>query len=194
MGRRLLICVTGMPGSGKSVVSRTLGKLAKRVVGMGDAVREEARKRGLPTDLKTMMELAQRLREEHGPAAVANLVLRMIEDEGTYVIDGVRSLHEIDVLKKFGEVLIVAVHASPRTRFSRLSTRGRRDDPRSWEEFVARDMRELRFGIGDVIALADIMVVNEDKSREEVAKEALEAVRRVLGRARGEGGGGGQAD
>lgn len=194
MSKRLLICVTGMPGSGKSVISRTLGNLAKRVVSMGDAVREEARRRGLPTDLKTMMELAQRLREEHGPAAVAKLVLRMIEDEGTYVIDGVRSLYEIDVFKKFGEVLIVAVHASPRTRFSRLSTRGRRDDPRSWEEFVKRDMRELRFGIGDVIALADIMVVNEDKSPEEVAKEALEAVRRVIGCACGEGGGGGQAD
>lgn len=194
MSKRLLICVTGMPGSGKSVVSKTLGKLAKRVVSMGDAVREEARIRGLPTDLKTMMELAQRLREEYGPAAVARLVLRMIEDEGIYVIDGVRSLHEIDVFKDFGEVLIVAVHASPRTRFLRLSSRGRKDDPRSWEEFVARDMKELRFGIGDVIALADIMVVNEDKSPEEVAKEALEAVKRVLSHVRGEGRGRGQAD
>ena len=90
--------------------------------------------------------------------------------------------------------MIVAVHASPRTRFSRLSTRGRRDDPKSWEEFVARDMKELGFGIGDVIALADVMVVNEDKSPEEVASEALEAVKRVLRRARGEGRGGGQAD
>jgi len=183
-----------MPGSGKSVVSRALGKLAKRVVSMGDAVREEARRRGLPTDLRTMMELAQRLREERGPAAVAKLVLEMLEDEGTYVIDGVRSLHEIDVFREFGNVIIVAVHASPRTRFSRLSTRGRRDDPKSWEEFVARDMKELGFGIGGVIALADVMVVNEDKSPEEVANEALEAVRRVLSSARCESGGRGQAD
>lgn len=194
MGKRLLVCVTGMPGSGKSMVSESLGRLAKKVVSMGDAVREEARRRGLPTDLRTMMELAQRLREERGPAAVAGLVIRMMEGEGIYVVDGVRSLHEIDAFRKYGEVLIVAVHASPRTRFSRLSTRGRRDDPRSWEEFVARDMRELGFGIGDVIALADVMVVNEDKTPEEVAKEALEAVVRVLRRARGEGGGGGQAD
>ncbi len=194
MSKRLLICVTGMPGSGKSVISKTLGKLARKVVSMGDAVREEARRRGLPTDLKTMMELAQRLREEHGPAAVAKLVIEMLGDEGTYIIDGVRSLHEIGVFRQFGEVLVVAVHASPRTRFLRLSARGRRDDPKSWKEFVARDMKELGFGIGDVIALADVMVVNEDKSPEEVANEALEAVRRVLRRARGEGGGGGQAD
>jgi len=194
MSKRVLICVTGMPGSGKSVVSRALGKLAKRVVSMGDAVREEARRRGLPTDLRTMMELAQRLREERGPAAVAKLVLEILEEEGTYVIDGVRSLHEIDVFREFGNVIIVAVHASPRTRFSRLSTRGRRDDPKSWEEFVARDMKELGFGIGGVIALADVMVVNEDKSPEEVANEALEAVRRVLSSARCESGGRGQAD
>ncbi len=194
MSKRVLICVTGMPGSGKSVISKTLSKLASRIVSMGDAVREEAKRRGLPTDLKTMMKLAQQLREEHGPAAVAKLVLKMLGEEGTYVIDGVRSLHEIEVFRKFGDVLIVAVHASPKTRFSRLSARGRKDDPKSWEEFVARDMKELGFGIGDVIALADIMVVNEDKSPEDVANEALEAVKRVLRRARGEGRGGDQAD
>ena len=191
---RVLICVTGMPGSGKSMVSRTLGRLARKVVSMGDAVREEARRRGLPTDLKTMMKLAQQLRVEHGPAAVAKLVIEMIEDNGVYVIDGVRSLHEIKVFKEYGKVLIVAVHASPRTRFARLSTRGRRDDPKSWDEFVERDMRELGFGIGDVIALADVMVVNEDKSPEEVANEALEAVRRALEYAGSESGSRDQTD
>jgi dephospho-CoA kinase len=191
MSRRVLICVTGMPGSGKSVVSAALSKLAKKVVSMGDAVREEARRRGLPPDLKAMMELAQRLREEHGPAAVAKLVLRMIDDDGVFVIDGVRSLHEISVFREFGDVLIVAVHASPRTRFSRLTTRGRKDDPRSWKEFTERDMKELKFGIGNVIALADIMIVNEDKTPEKVAKEALEAVRRVLSSVSGESGSGG---
>jgi dephospho-CoA kinase len=55
----------------------------------------------------------------------------------------------------------VAVHASPRTRCERLISRGRSDDPKNWEEFVERDSRELSVGIGNVIALAEEMLVNE---------------------------------
>lgn len=194
MSKRLLICVTGMPGSGKSVVSKALAAIADKVISMGDAVREEARRRGLSTDLRTMMRLAQQLREEHGPAAVAKLVANMLGGEGVYVIDGVRSLHEISVFRGLGDVLVVAVHASPRTRFARLSTRGRRDDPKTWNEFVSRDMKELEFGIGNVIALADVMLVNEDKSPEEVANEALATVRRALRHDRDKGRGRSKTD
>ncbi|HXZ98038.1 MAG TPA: hypothetical protein VED24_01585, partial [Candidatus Acidoferrum sp.] len=39
--------------------------------------------------------------------------------------------------------------------------RGRSDDPKSWQEFAERDARELGVGIGNVIALAQEMLVNE---------------------------------
>jgi dephospho-CoA kinase len=42
-----------------------------------------------------------------------------------------------------------------------LRTRGRSDDPSNWEEFEERDLRELKVGLGEVIALADEMIVNE---------------------------------
>jgi len=58
-------------------------------------------------------------------------------------------------------VSVVAVHASPRTRYERLISRGRSDDPKNWEDFAERDLRELSVGIGNVIALAEEMLVNE---------------------------------
>ncbi|RLE50386.1 MAG: dephospho-CoA kinase, partial [Candidatus Methanomethylicota archaeon] len=33
--------------------------------------------------------------------------------------------------------------------------------PKNWMEFHERDFRELKVGIGNVIALADYMIVNE---------------------------------
>lgn len=58
--------------------------------------------------------------------------------------------------------MILGIHASPARRFKLLKERGRPDDPRTFNEFVERDMLELGLGIGSVIALSDVMIVNED--------------------------------
>jgi dephospho-CoA kinase len=49
--RRLIVCLTGMPGAGKSSVASFLKEKGFAVVTMGDAVREEAKGRAssLPT-------------------------------------------------------------------------------------------------------------------------------------------------
>jgi len=45
---RLIFCITGMPGSGKSLVADAAKQLGFRVVSMGDVIREEAERRGVP--------------------------------------------------------------------------------------------------------------------------------------------------
>ncbi len=169
---KLIVLVTGMPGSGKSVFSRAASDLGLSVVCMGDAVREEARRRGLKPTRENLLRLTKELRERLGPCAVAKLTIKMLQERSgkgrVLVIDGVRSLHEVELFKRsLGRCVIVAIHTSPRERFNRLRLRGRADDPKSWEEFVERDKLELRLGIGEVIALADVMLVNEDVSEQE---------------------------
>lgn len=95
-----------------------------------------------------------------------------------------RSLAEVEEFRKHGRVVIIAVHASPETRFKRLLKRGRPGDPGSYKEFAERDRTELEFGIGNVIALADYMIVNES-SIEEAKAKALELLR-MLVKAHGE--------
>jgi cysteinyl-tRNA synthetase len=48
----------------------------------------------------------------------------------------------------------------------RLMERGRKDDSTDLEKIKERDKRELRWGIGEVIAMADSVVVNEDSLTE----------------------------
>jgi len=177
---RLLVCVVGMPGSGKSVVSGVARELGFDVVSMGDAVREEARRRGLEPTGPNMRKLMLGLRAERGPAVVAELCFPLVERSGPLVlIEGVRSLHEVEAFRRrYGEVVLVAVHSSPKTRFKRLKARERPDDPRSWREFRERDEAELSVGIGSAIALADHMLVNEGTVSE--LKSAARALLRRL--------------
>lgn len=179
--------IVGMPGSGKSIVSDVVRDYCRApVYVMGDIVREETIKRGLPPTLENTRAVAERLREEMGPRAVAYLLLKKIVEERPQrdyiVIDGARSLAEIECFREaFDDVIIIAVHSSPRTRFRRLVARGRRDDPRDWREFISRDLSELSLGMGSVIALADYVIVNEETSIEELRSRVLELLEKVIG-------------
>src|SRR5213596_1542395 len=161
-----VICVTGMPGCGKEEVLVVAKDLGFSVVRMGDVVREEAKRRGLPiTDAAV------------GGMAWAERTLPRIHGDRV-VVDGLRGRAELDVFRKaFGEALVVvAVHASPRTRYERLLRRKRLDDALTIEAVRARDLRELSWGLGDVVATADIMLVNES-SLDQFRRQARAALK-----------------
>jgi dephospho-CoA kinase len=169
-----------MPGAGKSTAAGALAELGWKRVVMGDVIREETRTRGLEPDAKNTSEVMKRLREEGGEAAVAELCLKKIEAlrADKVVVDGIRSMAEVEAFRKKAEVLLVAVDASPARRFELLKERGRRDDPLTKEMFEARDQRELGVGIGRAIALADETVSNEHATPEKLEAEMAEVVGR----------------
>ncbi len=149
------------------------------VIRMGDVVREEAARRGIvPTD-EGIGGMAHREREVHGPDVWARRTLELMSAE-RMVIDGVRSLEEVAFFRQtFGDGLtILAVLASPKTRYMRISKRSRDDDILTEKELSVRDERELRWGLGNVIALADHVIVNEGSLGEfqETARALLEEV------------------
>jgi dephospho-CoA kinase len=73
-----------------------------------------------------------------------------------------RSLAEVEEFKKhFAKFALVAIHTSPEARFKRLFARHRSDDPKVMETFRERDRRELSVGLGNTIAMADHIIVNE---------------------------------
>ena len=192
----LLILVTGMPGSGKSLVARGLAeRLTAPIYVMGDIVRREVARRGLDLTVENIELVAQKLREELGPAAVAHLLKKELagEDSQIIIIDGVRSLDEVRVLSGYGRACIVAVHASPMTRYKRILARRRMGDAVSLEDLRLRDEKNLGYGIGGVIAMADYMIVNEG-GLEELERSIEEVARRITGeKGKSCSGGGGQA-
>ncbi len=154
---KLVIGLAGMPGSGKSVVVDTARELGYDIVVMGDVIRQETLKRGLELTPQNVGKVMLELREEGGNYVIAQKCIPKIEEQTSpkVLVDGLRSLYEADIFKEhFAKFNLVAVHASPETRFNRLSNRRRSDDPAEWKVFHERDMRELSVGLGNVIAMA----------------------------------------
>jgi dephospho-CoA kinase len=158
-----LIAISGMPGAGKGVASAAAKELGVDVLVLGDVVREETERRGLEPTPQNVGAVMLKIRELEGPAAVAKRLIPKIEhcQSSIVIVEGIRSLHEVTELKSKFEVVTFAVHASPKTRFQRLLSRGRSDDPKTWDTFRERDNRELTVGLGSVIALADHLAINE---------------------------------
>ena len=155
--------ISGLPGSGKSLVSDIASSRGAIIVSMGDIIREEAKKRGESTK-----ETARNLRAEHGEYIVSELTIKKIKQlqeegvENSIIVEGIRSPREVDMFKEnFDNFIILSIFANPTLRFERLLNRMREDDSTEYSEFKSRDQMELDFGIGDVISLSDKIIINE---------------------------------
>lgn len=167
-----------MPGAGKSTIAEGLKPKGYDIINMGNAVRKEAKKRNLESTRSNLGKLMLELREKNGPGAIAELIKSEIESSPSNVIliDGVRSNDEIQVLRKFGIVKLLAIHASTDTRFDFLQKRGRSDDPQTKEHFEERDNRELGVGISNSIALSDYAISNIGLTKDDLIESAFKII------------------
>lgn len=167
---KLIVCLTGMPGAGKSTIADGLKSKGYDIINMGNVVRTEAKNRNLEPTGPNLGKLMIELREKNGQGAIAELVVPQIENAKSRVviIDGIRSNAEIEVLRKHGTVKLLAIHASTNTRFGFLKQRGRSDDPQTKENFEERDNREIGVGISNSIALSDETISNNNLTKDEL--------------------------
>jgi len=163
-----VLATVGLPGSGKGEAADVAGELDVPVVTMGDVIRAECRDRGLDpaTDHGTV---ATALREENGPAAIAERSLPLIEDElessDVVLVDGVRSDVEVDAFEDaFGDDFsLVSIEAPFEVRKERLAERGRDKGAEAGGESLAeRDERERGFGMDEAMGRANVTIDNTD--------------------------------
>jgi len=157
-----ILVTTGMPGSGKEELLKCCVARGAKIVRMGDMVRDKAKEFGLDLSDASVGNLADEERKRYGMDVWAKRTIPFVGGD-LVAIDGTRGPDEIKAFKNaFGDALkVVAVHAAPKTRFERLKSRSRPDSPSNYAEFEHRDWRELEWGLGDAIALADHMILNE---------------------------------
>jgi len=166
-----------MPGSGKGELAKLFQEINVKVITMSDVLREKYLKEA--KEGERLMDFAIRMRKLYGKGVVAKMSIEKIHDEKIVVFDGVRNWEEIEEFKKLGEVIIIAVHSPPKVRYERLLKRARKDDTLTVEGLIKRDWEELEMGIGNVIALADYVLVN-DTTVEEFKNKAKELIKRLL--------------
>jgi dephospho-CoA kinase len=79
--RVVIICLTGMPGAGKSTVANSLKDKGFLVITMGDVIREEAIRLNLDLGDANLGKLMIKMRNEMGQGAIAELVIKRIKAE-----------------------------------------------------------------------------------------------------------------
>lgn len=162
-----VIGTVGLPGSGKGEAAAVAEERGVPVVTMGDVIREECRRRGLDP-AEHHGAVAKALREENGPAAIADRTVPAVNDAAAaadadvVLVDGLRSTVELERFREAfgGDFLLVAVAAPFDLRAERLGARGRDDSDVDVEALRRREERELAFGMGEVIDAADVTIDN----------------------------------
>ncbi len=161
-----IIAFVGLPLSGKSTASSVAREMGIPVVVMGDVVREEVKKRGLPLTDENAGKVANELREREGMDAIAKRCIPRIRelDSDVVVVDGIRGIAEVDRFRKaFGnDFILIAIESPAELRLERARKRGREDDRsiKTMEDLKRRDEREISWGMLEAMEKANLVVEN----------------------------------
>jgi dephospho-CoA kinase len=180
MNSKILIGIVGLPASGKSTAIEAVKDLGTIII-MGDVIREETKKRSLEPTPINIGKIAKKLREEFGKGIIAQRCLEKIQDldDKVILIDGIRSEEEVELFRDHYTLYIIAIICSNSERFDRIRSRGRSDDTIDMDQIKERDMRELEFGIGNVIEHANYTIPNT-ANIESLIKRVRNLVRGLL--------------
>lgn len=157
-----MMIVTGMPGAGKDEFIKVANKFGIKDVHMGNSVREYASRYDVEVSDGSIGNFASGERKKFGMDIWARRTSESIDDPKNTIVDGLRNYEELAYFRNaYKDLKVIAIFANRSDRLERILKRDRVDDVHNESELVRRDDRELSWGIGNVIALADYMVVND---------------------------------
>jgi adenylate kinase family enzyme len=209
-----IVVTVGLPGSGKSSHVKVIGEkygfpqLETGQILLGEMSEKEIE---ITSDnIKKYTEEKKRISDSYFTERAAEIVKLQYKDKRLVFMSGMRAPSEIEFLRReFGErnVFVIAFLASRKSRYERIAqpkkgfdflgrstresekkdTKKRKEDQllASFDEFIKKDLKELNFGEGNIISLADYFVITESekyphKSWEATNKEVEEIVKEIL--------------
>jgi dephospho-CoA kinase len=164
----IIIGITGTIGAGKGTL---VDYLRDRRGFVHYSVRsfliEELTKRQMLINRDTMTYLANELRKENTPSYIVDFLFLKAQKTGkNAVIESIRTVGEIESLRKKGDFCLLAIDAKVDIRYKRIICRRSETDHVSFEEFLQNEQREMtsadpnKQNISQCIALADYLLCN----------------------------------
>lgn len=158
-----------MCGSGKSEVIKYLeNKHNWPTIYLGEATFNRIKEEGLETNYENERIIREKIREEKGMGAYAELALpklkKLLAKNNTVLIESLYSWSEYKIFqKKYPEYFeVISVFASPKTRYERLRSRKKERPMKNIKEFLKRDYSEIEnIEKGGPIARANYTIINE---------------------------------
>ena len=182
----VVIGITGTIGAGKGTVVEYLvdRKNFKHFSARG-FLTEEIERRGLENNRDNMVAVANELREKNSPSFVADeLLKRALESGENCVLESLRTVGEIEYLRKKGNFTLLAVDADPKIRYQRILGRSSVTDNIGFEKFLSDEEREMdsddpnKQNLRRCIEMADFRIENNGTVEELNSK--LEEILKVI--------------
>ncbi len=174
----MVIGLTGANGSGKTTLAEDLKAKGFYYLSLSDEIREDLAKEAIPATRENMIERGNLLRRNFGASVLAARTVRRIQPDRNYVVDSIRHPSEIETLRTLPHFRLLRVDAPLQVRYERVRQRKDPRTPKSYEDFVALENRELT-GIDPEAqnllacgAMADLVVANEGSVAEFLAQAA----------------------
>ncbi|KKQ25044.1 MAG: hypothetical protein US40_C0004G0082 [Candidatus Roizmanbacteria bacterium GW2011_GWC2_37_13] len=188
----LILGVVGQIACGKGVlVDYLIKKLNFVSFSLSSILHDELNKKGTKEfTRKTLQDMGDELRKRYGDDVLARRAISKIKNLKSkiqrYVIEGIRNPGEIEFLKKNPAFILIGVKASREIRFKRLLQRAKPWDPKTWNDFVKVDRRDLGVGqkksgqqVGKCLAYCDYVLTN-NKDTADFHKKVKELMKRVF--------------
>jgi len=175
---KILICITGLPGSGKSFVADMISeRYGAEVFHSGDIIREEVKKRGLEYTPENDRKVAEWFHSSGREKLLVKRAWNHVKDSASWIVilDGFRSYEEVLDLKELSgrNPILVKVTAPFKVREQRELARGRFKHGETVSYLKQRDADEMKRGLAKMLKKAQYNIGNsdgEDKLRENVER------------------------
>jgi len=184
--RIMIVGITGTLGAGK-------GTIADYLIGKGfahysvrDFLNEELTRQGLELNRDNQVALGNELRAEHSSSYIAEQLFDKANKLGKdAVIESLRTVGEIESLRKKGNFVLFAVDADAGVRYERVIGRQSETDKTSFQKFLDDEEREMlnddssKQNISKCVGIADYRFVNNGTKAElyEKVQKVLDVVR-----------------
>lgn len=172
----IILGITGTNGAGKGTVADYLKAKGFGYYSVREFLTMEINKRGLPVNRDSMIEVANELRQQHGPSYILDTLYSLAKQEGNNaVIESIRTVGEVQSLRANG-MLLLAVDADPNIRYTRVQFRKSETDNVTFEKFMEDELRESqgddpgKQNLRHTVALADFKL-NNDGTEEELRRQ-----------------------
>ncbi len=167
----IYIGIVGQIAGGKGVLIEYLIKKFNFVsFSLSTIVHEELEKKNIKEFTREMMqEVGNGLRCEYGDDVLARRAINRLKKQinSRVIIEGIRNPGEIEFFKKNPSFVLIGVKAKRELRFKRLLSRAKPWDPKSWNDFVKIDRRDLGVGqkksgqqVGKCLVYCDFVLTN----------------------------------
>lgn len=161
---KLVIGLSGSIGSGKTTVSEHLQNnygASKR--GYSQILMDILDRLYLPHEREYLQKIGASLRDSLCEDVIVNAFQKDLEKDSSeiIVIDGIRYMNEVDMLRRFENNILLFIDAPVEMRYERCRRRGEKGEDRiSFEEFLMAENRETERQIPEIKKVAEYVIEN----------------------------------